>query len=98
MKSCGRPSEVIGDMGLSENLHVTGRPQGKKTKQDFLDEAIQAKLYGNAACGCGDPYPHDVKARTCFEAFYALGGTNAEALAAWDEVYASTPHSRGGGA
>ena len=68
-----------------------------KTKQGFLDEAIQEKLYGNAACGCGDPYPHDVKAQTCFQAFFALGGTEDEATSAWREVYASTPHSRGGG-
>jgi len=97
MKTCGRLSEVVGDMGLSENLHVTGQPRGRKTKQGFLAEAIQEKLYGNAACGCGDPYPHDVKAQACFEAFFALGGTEAEANAAWHEAYASTPHSRGGG-
>jgi hypothetical protein len=69
-----------------------------KTKQEFLDEAIQAKLAGNAACGCGDPYPHDVKAKVCLDAFIALGGSEDEANSAWREVYAVTPHSAGGGA
>lgn len=68
-----------------------------KTKDDFLREAIQFKLAANAACGCGDPYPMDVKAQSCFEAYLALGGTEDEIGAEWRKAYDSTPHHQGGG-
>lgn len=49
----------------------------------FLEEAIVARKHGNDACGVGDPYPFDVESRSKLEAFYALGGTEEEARAAW---------------
>ena len=53
-----------------------------KTKDDFLREAIQAKLNGDDACGVGDPYPFDVECRAKLDAYLALGGTLDEANAA----------------
>ena len=53
-----------------------------KTKDEFLREAIAAKLAGDNACGVGDPYPHDVESRAKLDAYLALGGTLEEANAA----------------
>lgn len=68
-----------------------------KTREDFLRESIEQKLAGNAACGVGDPYPHDVACRVAYEAYIALGGTPEEARAEWERVYAVTAWHDGGG-
>lgn len=52
-------------------------------KHEFLATAIREKQLANAACGFGDPYPHDVRSQEAVRAFYALGGTEAELNAAW---------------
>lgn len=54
-----------------------------KTKEDFLREAIAARVAGDAACGVGDPYPHDVESKAKLEAYLSLGGTMEEANEAW---------------
>ena len=66
-----------------------------KTKDEFLREAIAARLLGDAACGVGDPYPFDVESHAKLEAFYALGGTEEEAQAAWQDAFARSTRGHG---
>lgn len=68
------------------------------SKEDFLAESIEQRLLGNAACGVGDPYPHDVASRAAYLAYIALGGTEEEAQAAWAQAYANTTRHAGGSA
>ncbi len=82
---------------MSDGSNVRSGSSAAYTSEDFLREAIAARLAGNAACGVGDPYPHDVEFRAKLSAYYALGGTEEHANAEWRLAYDSTPWHEGGG-
>lgn len=66
-------------------------------RENMLAASIKARLLGNSVLGLDDPYPFDVESRAKYEAYLALGGTEAEAQAEWRRAYDATAQRDGGG-
>lgn len=91
-----RVEELEGRLEAHSTQNVEMRAEAESPER-FLQEAIAARLAGNAACGVDDPYPHDVEFKAKLSAYYALGGSEDHARTEWERIYALTSTRLGGG-